>query len=1243
MGKGWLCVFFITLAASLKFGDAVSAGNVAAKGCGGFVKSQKNIDFSTIEIVMETQTQNGWRKVGTTDCAPHNGYYFLPIQPSDLASGGGTTNFRLTARPPTGWKIHPEEGVVIPVDGFSDPCSTNKDVNFAFVGFGITGSVLSKDTNSGPSGIKVELLEKSKGDQEEVVKSALTGQDGSYVFFGVLPGVYNIRVSKEAQDLYSFEKTTQDIEVGDSEGRSNPFIISGYSIMGRVSASNLKGSTTSKLSGIEVTLFSGEKALAKTKTDLEGAYKFPNVAVGQFLIRVDGEGSNLELIAGDQSVTLGHSHLEVADFSVSSYSLTGQVATSMASGHRPLPGVSIKATTNQDGAHYQVKTDKDGKFALKSVKSFGSLTVKATLDGYDFETSTFDSIGPDSSATLTSTPIVPKRYRLSGKVDRSSLPPELEIKVKFGGEGEVLVNDKGSFSLYLPEGSYDVSVEVKTGGPGGDALASRGIGFAPVKQTVRVSDSPVADINFQPIKATVAGVVTVLNQFSSDSALEVTLKSKDRIAGGEVKKQTIRLDKKSGSTKSSGKFVFSNVLPGTYIMSVASSGSSNRICWSKPVQEVTVSSDISDIAFEQLGFYAMVESPHPTTLIINNKSSGSQESALKRGVNKVCVENKNWDGVAGFTLSTRGCEKFEITPNAIDSNAADVKIVLKPTHYQVSGRIFSKESIPKLELNVKSEVRAVKLKTTREDSRGFYSFTFDALPNEEISFVPTSEEFLFDPENIHVFVQNSCHLDAVHFDAVGGFFLRGQISPPVENVKVSVASSGARVNEMAAATTHSDASGSFRLGPLPQETEESGKYRIQAVKEGYVFEEVSQGKFSSKKLAAIVVKVASDASGAEDKRLSGAVVSVSGGGNSGSNVYRSNTHTDKSGEAHFLSLSPGEYFVKPQLKEFEFSPKHNLININEGQTSTVNFEAKRVAFSAFGKIRSINGEPESGINIRAKQTKCAGGHASHQSTAVEEATSDAKGAFRFRGLVPGCEYSIGLDDEADSAANEVTGGDIIERLIPSETLISMGSEDSHLKDSIVAFRAVNIMDVTMVVTDEANANSEAPVKVVMTDHQAYSYTVKRIIGEMITLPAVAKEPGKKYTISVETFPEKYTPKRKVSTVILTDEYYKFVNVTIPSASSGSAKESSAKAQTASNKKAVAFLVLVLGLLAAYVYRDSLPGLIQAMSEKFTSSPSSSGKLHHKAVGDVDSGSGGGRSSSEDGGARKRIKKAKLVS
>ena len=54
----WLALALFGLAATAT-ASAAEAGNVAAKGCGGFVKSQKNIDFSTIEIVMETQTQNG--------------------------------------------------------------------------------------------------------------------------------------------------------------------------------------------------------------------------------------------------------------------------------------------------------------------------------------------------------------------------------------------------------------------------------------------------------------------------------------------------------------------------------------------------------------------------------------------------------------------------------------------------------------------------------------------------------------------------------------------------------------------------------------------------------------------------------------------------------------------------------------------------------------------------------------------------------------------------------------------------------------------------------------------------------------------------------------------------------------------------------------------------------------------------------------------------------------------------------
>ena len=82
---------------------------------------------------------------------------------------------------------------------------------------------------------------------------------------------------------------------------------------------------------------------------------------------------------------------------------------------------------------------------------------------------------------------------------------------------------------------------------------------------------------------------------------------------------------------------------------------------------------------------------------------------------------------------------------------------------------------------------------------------------------------------------------------------RGQISPAVENVKVSVIapSEAAVVNKMAAAVSHTDASGKFRLGPLPQETQESGQYRVEAVKEGYVFEQV-------RLFTAYIVKVEND-------------------------------------------------------------------------------------------------------------------------------------------------------------------------------------------------------------------------------------------------------------------------------------------------------------------------------------------------------------------------------------------------
>ena len=67
-----------------------------------------------------------------------------------------------------------------------------------------------------------------------------------------------------------------------------------------------------------------------------------------------------------------------------------------------------------------------------------------------------------------------------------------------------------------------------------------------------------------------------------------------------------------------------------------------------------------------------------------------------------------------------------------------------------------------------------------------------------------------------------------------------------------------------------------------------------------------------------------------------------------------------------MSLSPDEYFIKPQLKEYEFNPKHKMQKLQQGENAHISWTAKRVAFSILGKIVSLNGQAEPGTTLRGK-------------------------------------------------------------------------------------------------------------------------------------------------------------------------------------------------------------------------------------------------------------------------------------
>jgi hypothetical protein len=109
--------------------------------------------------------------------------------------------------------------------------------------------------------------------------------------------------------------------------------------------------------------------------------------------------------------------------------------------------------------------------------------------------------------------------------------------------------------------------------------------------------------------------------------------------------------------------------------------------------------------------------------------------------------------------------------------------------------------------------------------------------------------------------------------------------------------------------------------------------------------------------------------------------------------------TGEEGKQIFNSLSPGDYYLRPTMKEYRFESSSKMIRVEEGKTVSVTFLGRRVAFSAYGMVTCLNGEPEAGLLVEARgQNECA--------DLQEEATTKEDGTWRIRGLEPKVELLL---------------------------------------------------------------------------------------------------------------------------------------------------------------------------------------------------------------------------------------------
>jgi hypothetical protein len=185
------------------------------------------------------------------------------------------------------------------------------------------------------------------------------------------------------------------------------------------------------------------------------------------------------------------------------------------------------------------------------------------------------------------------------------------------------------------------------------------------------------------------------------------------------------------------------------------------------------------------------------------------------------------------------------------------------------------------------------------------------------------------------------------------------------------------------------------------------------------------------------------------------------------------------------------------------------------------FVATRVAYSAFGAVKSLSGKPEKHVVVEAFEE---GGHG------YEETVSDNEGNFRLRGLNPGSTYKVAVkpsaadepvsatevDSQSDDAAASASSSTPvrIERASPSSVKLVMKKEDAK-NLQFTAFRRSTKFDLTGSVSSSLSTCLDSLEVVVCSVRQA-SFCKSQTISSAFPFFLFDSLPQDTYTISLRS-------------------------------------------------------------------------------------------------------------------------------
>ncbi|RWS26889.1 nodal modulator 3-like isoform X2, partial [Leptotrombidium deliense] len=539
----------------------------------------------------------------TSDCAPNNGYYFIPIYDKG--------NYVLKIDPPEGWSFEPKE-VALTVDGSAnDMCSNNKDVNFMFKGFTVMGKILSNTLETGPENVDFTLIAKSN---ENVLQSTKSGENGVFIFKEVLPGDYEIKPSKSSFKFVGASSLTFAVN-NDNVNLEKSLVIGGYNILGKVESDGepIKGVQFSLYSKVKhekdvAALSSCNKSPVELKSKEsnlnyichvvsgpDGKFLLDNISPGDYkLVPIyRGQYIKFEVKPEEVDIEIRHKHVEVSPvFQVEGFSVTGKVLSSK--GGKGIFDAQVLLTNGKGTVSEKIiNTGKDGVFHLENIRT-GTYTLQITASHILFETTTV-KISPASPQIPD---IIASAFEVCGKLLFTSSPSDIRIAfTKINGNGDhsdqlVDVEPDNRFCTFLRQGRYKVTPEIPN-------YLKKQLIFIPKENVIQVDDVPILNLEFTQFTAKLSGKIDYILKKRLEKDILVQLEKRDSnelVSRWSVETQGFD-------------FSFDSLIPGNYRVTVEKKDKS--WCWEKDVIDVEVNDkDVKDIVFRQKGFNLIFLSSH---------------------------------------------------------------------------------------------------------------------------------------------------------------------------------------------------------------------------------------------------------------------------------------------------------------------------------------------------------------------------------------------------------------------------------------------------------------------------------------------------------------------------------------------------------------------------------------------------------------------------------------------------------